>query len=99
MQKNLEEVFHQEMLAIYDKCATIGYYPREFRRMVLEHKGVGAAKRLIHRPETTGLNRLASEGKLEWSMEYLMADTRFSALFDEKELHTARHRVGIPRRP
>ena len=89
----LEDEFHVEMLAIYDKCRAIGYRPNEFRNMVLKHGGVQAAKRLINRPETSGLAELALRNKLELSMENLMSRERYHPLFTNEEIATAASRL------
>ena len=89
----IQEDFHRAMLAIYDQCSAIGYRPRDFRRMVLQYKGVEAAKLLIHKPETSGLARLAALGRLDLSMEMLMLTAPYTALFTEQELNIARLRL------
>lgn len=89
----LADQFHREMLAVYDECAKIGYKPIEFRRMVLQYRGVQAAKRLIHKPETSGLALLAELGCLDLSMERLMTKPEYADLFTDAELTTARFRL------
>ncbi|MDQ0318331.1 hypothetical protein QO002_000469 [Pararhizobium capsulatum DSM 1112] len=81
----LEGEFHQEMLAIYDRCAKIGFRPVLLRRFVLLKGGVAAARALLEQPGTTGLERLQQHGMAAISMEALILDPRYELLFTAQE--------------
>ncbi|MFD1328122.1 hypothetical protein [Mycoplana ramosa] len=89
-----EQRFHQSMLALYDTCATLGFRPVLFRRYVILHGGVAAARELVFKPGTTGLERLIDLGRPELSMEATMLQPEFQALFSADELKEARERLA-----
>ncbi|MDR6757884.1 5-methylcytosine-specific restriction protein A [Mycoplana sp. BE70] len=89
-----EDQFHQAMLALYDACAALGFRPVLFRRYVILNGGVAAAKELIFKPGTTGLERLVDLGRTELSMEATMLQPDFQALFSHDELKEARQRLA-----
>lgn len=89
-----EQRFHQAMLALYDACATLGFRPVLFRRYVILNGGVAAAKELVFKPGTTGLERLIDLGRTELSMEAAMLQPDFQPLFSADELKEARERLA-----
>ncbi|MDF1633783.1 hypothetical protein [Mycoplana sp. MJR14] len=88
------EQFHLEMLALYDACAKLGFRPVLFRRYVIMNGGVAAAKELVFKPGTTGLERLIDLGRTEISMEATMLRSEFQPLFTPGELKEARDRLA-----
>ena len=90
MNDGLEKNFHQEMLAIYEEATTFGYHPTYFVRMVQQHGGVGAAKKLLRKGITDGLKRLAREGRMYISIEQLVLTDPWDQLFTEEEKDLAR---------
>ncbi|TAA60890.1 MULTISPECIES: hypothetical protein [unclassified Shinella] len=86
--------FHKEMMALYDRFATLGFRPVLLRRFVLLNGGVGAAKELVFKPGTTGLERLLDAGKPELSMEAMMLRPEYRDLFSELELKEATQRLA-----
>ena len=94
MCERLQAGFHQAMLDIYQIAVEHGYRATYFLRMISEHGGVGAAKRLLAASEPqAGLSRLWELGLLEHSMEALVLDPRWAKLFTNTERETARFRL------
>lgn len=90
----LQARFHAEMLAVYDRCTATGFRPVLFRRQVILHGGVKAAKQLVFQPGTTGLERLQAAGLPELSMEATMIRPEFAKLFLPLELREAEKRLA-----
>ncbi len=93
MSKTLQAKFHGEMLALYDHCAGIGFRPVLFRRLVILKGGVEAAKELVYKPGTTGLERLAEARKIEFSMEAAMTRPEYRTLFAPLDIKEAAKRL------
>jgi len=90
----LERELKAELLAIYDKCSTIGYRPTYFRRMLVStnprfNKGpIETVRYLMIGPvwPGSGFDRLVKAGKVEWTVEWLIAkDQRWAPLFQGSE--------------
>ncbi len=82
------------MLNIYDAAAKLGYRPKYFLRMVGEHGGVAAAKRLLSAPEAqSGLTTLWELERLDISIEALVVQERWQPLFSDAERQAARDRL------
>lgn len=94
-----EDRFHEAMLALYDACAGLGFRPVLLRRYVILNGGVAAAKELVFKPGTTGLERLIDLGRPELSMEAKMLSPEFQALFSAAELKEAGQRLSHSGRP
>ena len=90
----VEARFHKEMMSLYDRFAELGFRPVLLRRFVLLNGGVAAAKDLVFKPGTTGLERLLDAGKAELSMEALMLRPEYQPLFSELELKEATQRLA-----
>lgn len=93
MIKSLAAKFHDEMLALYDHCAAIGFRPVLFRRQVILKGGVAAARELVFMPGTTGLERLIEAKKTELSMEAAMMRAEYRTLFTPLEIKEAAKRL------
>jgi hypothetical protein len=93
MSKTLQAKFHGEMLALYDHCAAIGFRPVLFRGLVILKGGVEAARELVFKPGTTGLERLIEAKKTELSMEAMMTRPEYRALFAPLEIKEATKRL------
>ena len=92
--ENLPARFHQEMLRIYDEASTFGYHPTYFRRMVIDHGGVQAAKILLGKDSPSyGFERLWEARRLDISVEALVLREPWYRLFDEGELKEAERRL------
>ena len=94
MSQKIEVEFHEAMVSIYHAAAEHGYYATYFLRMVSEHGGFDAARRLINAPiEQSGLVELWRRDLLSISVEALVLEERWQTLFDDEELSKARERL------
>ena len=91
---NAEARFHAEMTGLYDRCAALGFRPVLLRRYVVLNGGVKAARDLVFKPGTTGLERLLDLGRPELSMEAAMLKPEYRGLFTEAELKQAAERLA-----
>ena len=90
----LEAEFHQAMMEVYEVAKAHDYYAIYFKRMIDEHGGVEAAKRLLAEREIqSGLMRLWELNLLNHSMEAAVSQERFRPLFTEAEVQEARRRL------
>lgn len=88
------QAFHAEMEGIYYEAARAhNYYATRFLRMVREHGGVEAAKRLMRNPEQYGFRKLAELDALRISVEARMLRQQFRPLFTAEELAEANRRM------
>jgi hypothetical protein len=87
--------FHQAMLDIYhDAKRLAGYNATYFYRMVLDHGGYETACRLLHSSQvSSGLAELWQKGHLDISMENVVLQKRFDALFSDEDRDIARNRL------
>ena len=94
MTKLLNE-FHLAMLQIYHNAKKYcDYNPIRFYQMVNENGGVATAKALLSSQEPqSGLTTLWECERLDLSMEALVIDPHFEALFSEEEREAARERL------
>ena len=94
MTKDIERQFHAEMVGIYHAAARIGYRAPRFLRMVTDHGGLEAAKRLLRAPkEQSGLTQLWELRRLDLSVEALVLQERWDTLFSDEERQKARNRL------
>ena len=91
--RGLDQRFHEEVLGLYDRCAALGFRPVLLRRYMVLNGGVAAAKDLVFKPGTTGLERLLDLGKAEMSLEATMLKPDYAPLFTQPELKEARQRL------
>jgi hypothetical protein len=92
---DLEKLFEEEALR---SCEVLKkehrYNPSYFLRMVQELGAVRAAQRLLASKEAQeGLTRLWEIGRLELSIEHMVASPRYDPLFTEEERAIARERL------
>jgi hypothetical protein len=87
MNTDLENQFHSGMLRIYDHARDEAHYrPSYYLRMVRNRGGFDAAKRLINRKPTQGLNILNQLRRFDLTVEALIWDNpHFQKLFSEEE--------------
>jgi hypothetical protein len=95
MYKDLENQFHEGMLNIYYRARDEAHYRASYYlRMVRNRGGVDAAKRLINRKPTQGLNKLHQLGRFDLTVEALIWDnTQFHLLFTKEELRIVKNRL------
>jgi hypothetical protein len=89
---DLQAEFHHSMVDTYERAKSeAGYNSTTLLRMISEHGGVEAAKRIIAIPHISeGFSALWERGRLDLSVEAQMIDPRFAQLFTDKEIDTAR---------
>ena len=93
---SLEDEFHKEMLAIYDKARDeLGIRLPRFKQMVERNGGVGAAKKLLHSNSvSTGFSKLFEKGRLDLTVESLVANNeKWHPLFNQEEIRKAKARL------
>jgi hypothetical protein len=90
----LERQFHHAMIGVYEYAKKHDYFATYFKGMVDRYGGLGAAKRLLATGEIQeGLMKLWELKSLDHSMEALVIQERFRALFSEEEIAEARRRL------
>ena len=89
----LEQDFEREMREIYRRAKKeVGYNAARFLQMLQEHGGVTTARRLL--PEMSdGFVALWEHGRLDLTVEYLVLQPRWHALFTTDERMVARQRL------
>lgn len=93
--RNLEVMFHQEMLDLHGKWKKeCNYNASIFIQIVEQRGGLQAAKYLL---QGQGLSRgfinLMNMGRLDLTLENLVLETTWNPLFSETELGVARNRL------
>jgi hypothetical protein len=90
-----EHKFQEAMVAASERLKRdIGYNPTRFLRMVGEHGGRDAAKRLLRAAVASeGFSKLWQHGKLEFSVEAFVLLPWFPRLFTDDERNIARRRL------
>ncbi|MFV0442884.1 MAG: HNH endonuclease [Planctomycetaceae bacterium] len=104
---SLEQQFHEAMLGIYDAGRRLRppFNSLPFLQMVNQHGGKETADRLLAKSSpSNGFTELfvRGPGNLRISVEYLVLESPWRMLFDEKQLDVARRRlteVGCPLPP
>ena len=92
--KTLEDEFEQALKGTYEAARARGYIPSTFLQMIGEHGGRETAKKLLSKSEVqTGLFQLWELGILHESLEAIVIQDKFKALFSEEELIEARRRL------
>ena len=95
--KYLVSRFPMAMLQVYDdvSAACGGYRPTQFRRLVCEEGGLGAARFFLHETKpSSGFTELFRCNRLELSMEALVTQEPWCQLFTQEELGQARKRLA-----
>jgi len=95
MNTDLENQFHAGMLRIYERARDEAHYrPTYYLRMVRNRGGVEAAKRLIHKNPTQGLNVLHKLRRFDLTVEALIWDNpKFHPLFTNEEIRIVKDRL------
>ena len=91
---DLEGQFNHAMLGVYENANQHAYFATYFKRMIDQHGGLEAAKRLLAESEIqVGLMKLWELKLLDHSMEALVIQERFRSLFTKAEIAEARRRL------
>ena len=96
MPTDLEARFHAAMLNIYHRAQSeASYNATRFVGMVSSQGGYDAARTLIHSPKVSeGYTALWERGRLDITVEALILQPEWNALFSEVEREIARKRLG-----
>ncbi len=95
MENDLSKRFHERLLMTCVEARKLGYSPVRFEQMLRTDDGDRIAKRLIISGELQeGLKRLISMGRSDLSMESIMLEGEFEALFTPAELAAAKWRLN-----
>ena len=90
----LEEMFYAKMLQLYDEQRRVMRAPVRFLNMVQNHGVLEAARRLLASSSVgDGFVALWEVGRLDLSVEALVLQEPWRALFTEEELAVARQRL------
>jgi len=95
----LEDAFHTAMLHLYYACASRlkpPYFASRLLELVLEHGGKDAAERLLASPTLAPVFAelcLRGPEHLTYSVEHLVLQAPWRALFSSEQLATARERL------
>jgi hypothetical protein len=94
--KNLETEFHEQMVNVYRNALTQAHYKAtKFLEMVSMQGGLKAAKTLLHTSYLPdGFAELWQRGRLDLTMEHIVIQAPWNALFTEDELRVARERLA-----
>ncbi|TDQ54318.1 hypothetical protein EV190_102152 [Actinorugispora endophytica] len=84
------------MRTVYERSRDEANYPAtHFLRMLADLGPLATARRLLNAPAVSdGFAALWERGRLDLTVEALVAAPRFAPLFTEKETDTARKRLG-----
>ena len=89
----LERDFDAEMMRIYHRAKDeVGYPATRFLKMLHECQGVEVARRLLP-TMSDGFTTLWERGRLDLTVEYLILQPRWQALFADHERDVARQRL------
>jgi hypothetical protein len=95
MPTALESEFHVAMLTIYTRAKSeAGYTASRFLTLVVERKGLQAARDLLHAPtESEGYTALWELGRLDLTMERMILEPKWKPLFTKAERQIAVDRL------
>ena len=93
---SLEAEFENAMRSALEEAAKLGYYATRFLEKMEQVGAVPYAKLLVKSGELqSGLERLKKMGRLDLSIEHLVANRRFASLFTDEEIEAARWRLEM----
>lgn len=92
---SLEAEFETAMRSALEEAAKLGYHAHRFLEKMEREGAVRYAKSLVESGELQyGLERLKKMGRLDLSIEHLIANCpRFRCLFTDEEIEAARWRL------
>lgn len=101
MPDALETQFHEQMVNIYRNALTqANYNAKKFLEMVTMQGGLAAAKTLLHTPYLPdGFAEQWERGRLDLTMEYMLVQPPWNALFTPEELKVAEDRLAAHSQP
>jgi hypothetical protein len=95
----LEKELEEALLGLYREWADLGYRANRFYQMISPHckryvGGIGAVHRLLSKDSSGGFAFLKNLGKLDLSVEALVAGGKWNYLFDQFERARARENLA-----
>lgn len=94
MTGSLEREFEQAMINSAEQAVAIGYNPKRFNLMVRRDGGLATAQKLLHSSVVSdGYIILWEKQRLDLSLEALVLQAKWRALFTDEELEIARQRL------
>jgi hypothetical protein len=94
MNSALKDKFAARVRATVKECQSLGYHPTRFEQMLDRSDAVTIAKQLIVSSELQdGLKKLKEMGRIDLSIESIVLESEFSALFAPSELQAADWRL------
>jgi len=91
----LSDLFSARVWSAIEECRGLGYNPSDFVGMLERSDAVSLAERLVTSGDIqSGLKRLVGLGHPELSIESIMLEPEFSALFQQQVLAAAQWRLG-----
>ena len=96
LDPRLEESFDVAMLDLYEAEREAGYVASYLLRMLKEHGGVEAARRLVKKHAVSkGFEELRKRDRLDLTVEALIVDNpKFHALFTDAEIQQCQTRLS-----
>jgi hypothetical protein len=85
--------FEREMYRGVRSLAALGYHATRFERMLHDHGGVEAARRLVNGTISEGLRTLQRMDRLDMSVELWALFDRYQTLFDVATRDKARRKL------
>ncbi len=87
--------FNERMNRLCAQWREVGYHANYFQRMLEEHGGLETARRLLNDQRIQdGFTNLILMGYRNLTMEHVIVDEHWDALFTEEQMNVARQRVG-----
>ena len=95
IKKELEREFDKAMMSIYIRAKREAGYPASyFFRMLQERGGLETALKLLHDNHISkGFTSLLRKGRLDLTVEAVILDEKWRALFTDQERGIARERL------
>jgi hypothetical protein len=95
MMKELERKFDAAMENVYVRALNeAGYRATAYHEMLVRHRGLETAKRLVNASSvSTGYTALWERKRLDLTVEALILESKWHVLFEAEELEKARKRL------
>ena len=95
--KSIEDDFNQAMVEIYKTAVSdCNYRAKAFLSMVIEMGGLQTAKKLLSTTDIqSGLYELFECGRLDLTVETLVAEGSYRELFEPEELRESERRLKL----
>ena len=92
-ENSLKNEFHNDMVAYHEIRKQKGYTATDVEKMLHDLGGYATARKLIQKEYTKGFVNLAEKRLLDYSIEALVLQPKFSSIFTETELKMCKERL------